>query len=57
MVYDRALWHCLIHVANPTWWDETCFFFSFFEEDLVVVFVYGLKVAYVQGLFTMISQF
>lgn len=20
MVYDRVLWHCLIHVANPTSW-------------------------------------
>jgi len=24
MVYDRILWRNLIHVADPTQWDEAC---------------------------------
>jgi hypothetical protein len=34
MIHDRILWHHLVHMANPIWWENTLIV-------IVVVFVHG----------------
>jgi hypothetical protein len=36
MVYDRALWRTLIHVADPTWWDKAWWLLLLFGSNLKI---------------------